>query len=472
MVVARAAMNAGMGPYTFNFLQHGVGIVLLLVVREPLKNMTLSLIAGDISTVEETRPAIAAGDAGGTEGTTTTGTTAFYDKWFCYQSFRSNPHAELLMLGMLCAVPNFIASSLNQLGLVTVEAGKSAFLTSMYVIFTPLIQFTCFSDKSTITTMTWVSAAISLVGSYLLAGGWDSTNLLDTLSIGELVIIAGAVFWAVGILMIDYSVERVDSIDLTCAMMCISTLFCMVLAVVLEPEGIAEVWSSVVFPLVTLRDYSVLLIVVTGTIEAVAYLLDTIGQINVSGSRAALLMSLDAVVAVVVAFVSLGEVLTWSEVVGCVLLLLSTCIATAAEEEEESGDSSLNSADRLVSLNNFPYDPIADKQGDDRHDVLPELPHFSAGASGHRGHDAFARRGGRPLLLAHFASPLHRCRTHSCDSRHHLTQTGSHHEGEEGGEDGAHSSSAVSIEMPSYHNYDSMASSASPLSQSLPHMCL
>ena len=41
--------------------------------------------------------------------------------------------------GSLCGIPLFLACNLQQLALVDTDAGKSGFLTAMYIIFVPLI---------------------------------------------------------------------------------------------------------------------------------------------------------------------------------------------------------------------------------------------------------------------------------------------------------------------------------------------
>ena len=56
------------------------------------------------------------------------------------RSFRmewANKH--LWFRGFLCAVPLFFAANLQQVGLVSTSAGKSAFLTAMYIVLVPVL---------------------------------------------------------------------------------------------------------------------------------------------------------------------------------------------------------------------------------------------------------------------------------------------------------------------------------------------
>ena len=45
--------------------------------------------------------------------------------------------------GILCGIPLFLACNLQQFALVDTDAGKSGFLTAMYIVFVPIIQFVC-----------------------------------------------------------------------------------------------------------------------------------------------------------------------------------------------------------------------------------------------------------------------------------------------------------------------------------------
>lgn len=308
-------MEAGIGPFTFNMLQHIMACVLLLLLRNPLKN------AMDMQQEEIRKPSPY---------------IAMIRK-HCYSRISSLPHFDLIVFGTCCAIPNFIGSNLNQLGLVTVEAGKSAFLTSLYVVFTPGIQFLIGGPGVSIGWYTWLAAGVSLLGSFFLAG-CSEMSLTEAISFGEIVTVIGAVFWAIGILMTDYSVDHTNCIDLTCVQMVVSTLFCTVLAMTIEPNGILDLLNSFHLPMSTLADYGWVVIVLTGSIEAIAFLLDTIGQMETLGSRAALLMGMDSLVTVCVAYLFLGETLTYPELFGCFLLLLSTVIATALEGEEEAAE--------------------------------------------------------------------------------------------------------------------------------------
>jgi drug/metabolite transporter (DMT)-like permease len=348
VVTSRAAMNNGVGPATFNSLQHIVASLSLILFRPLLKKLTANssappLISDQVGReLNENQILLEEDEAEEIEEEEEKRREPleiilYFERKY---PFLKNYSFELIFLSIACALLNFIASSFNQYGLVTVEAGKSAFLTSLYVGFTPMILYFLHGSSAQINSLTWISALVSLFGSYLLAG-CDSTNLLDSLSIGEIYTIIGALLWAFVILMTDYAVDRVDCIDLVCLELSISTLFCLLLTLYSEPYGILPLLR---FDQLLALDQTLitnwLLIIATGFIEAVAFLLDTIGQIHTSGSRAALLMGLDSLITVVFAFIFLNETLSFIETIGCVLLLSSTLLTTlsSSDEDEEEGE--------------------------------------------------------------------------------------------------------------------------------------
>ena len=88
-----------------------------------------------------------------------------------------------------------------------------------------------------------------------------------------------------------------------------------------------------------------------GIAEAMGFFFSTLGQMHVSATRTALLLSLEAVICACVAYLCLNECLTTTEIIGCVVMFsatLITAIPSAKTEEDESSTELLhiNSDDR------------------------------------------------------------------------------------------------------------------------------
>ena len=100
----------------------------------------------------------------------------------------------------------FIGTSLQQVAMLYTTAGKTAFITALYIILVPL-GAAALGKK--IYGENWMGAALALAGLYLL-----SIRGAVTLAAGEMMVLVSSFFWAAQILFIDRYAERVDVIEL------------------------------------------------------------------------------------------------------------------------------------------------------------------------------------------------------------------------------------------------------------------
>lgn len=94
----------------------------------------------------------------------------------------------------------YAGSTLQQIGIIYTTAGKAGFITGLYIVFVPIIGIFL---KHKIQKNSWIGVAFAVVGLYLL-----SVNENFSIGYGDLLEIAGAVFWAIHILVIDYFSKR------------------------------------------------------------------------------------------------------------------------------------------------------------------------------------------------------------------------------------------------------------------------
>ena len=110
--------------------------------------------------------------------------------------------------GMLCGVILFIASSLQQYGVLFTTIGKTGFITALYTIFVPILSIAL---GKKVHLRTWIAVAIGMTGLYLLSMYGESL----TISYGDRFIIACALGFAVQIMMIDHFSPLVDPVKLS-----------------------------------------------------------------------------------------------------------------------------------------------------------------------------------------------------------------------------------------------------------------
>ena len=220
---------------------------------------------------------------------------------------------RLWKAGLLCGIPLFFAVNLQQLGLVDVDPGKSAFLTAMYIVIVPIIGI--FRKKKP-SIMIPVSVVLAVVGLYFL-----SCVGVKSISTGDLLLLGCALMFAVQIVFVDKYAQCVDALRLNT----IQSLICMILSSLVmlftetpTMEGINACW----LPLIHVGVLSM----------GVSYSLQIIGQKNLEPSTASLIMSMESVFAVLFNWIITGTLLNTNEAIGCVLVFVAVILSQLPEK--------------------------------------------------------------------------------------------------------------------------------------------
>lgn len=215
---------------------------------------------------------------------------------------------RLWKAGILCGVPLFFACNLQQLGLVDTDAGKSAFLTAMYIVIVPLLGMFLKKKPS---KMIIVSVILAVAGLYCL-----SCVGVTSISTGDLLLLACAFMFAVQILCVDIFGIRVDPLRLNT----IQALVCAVLSGIVMIFTETPTWPTIVrcwLPLAYAGFLSM----------GVAYSLQILGQKDLPPSAASLIMSLESVFAVMCGCAILKEKPTEWETLGCILMFAAVVLS-------------------------------------------------------------------------------------------------------------------------------------------------
>ncbi|MDC9825624.1 DMT family transporter [Devosia sp. ZB163] len=115
----------------------------------------------------------------------------------------------------LIAVAFFLGVWLQQLGLTMTTVTNGGFLTSLYVLFVPILALVALRHSPH--PILWACAPMAVVGVYFLNGG-----RIDGLNAGDLLVIASAVAWAVQVLLIGI-VSRSTGLPITISVICFLT---------------------------------------------------------------------------------------------------------------------------------------------------------------------------------------------------------------------------------------------------------
>lgn len=214
----------------------------------------------------------------------------------------------LVLGGICCGFFLAVASNLQQLGLGETSPGKAGFITALYVVLVPV--FGIFLRKRA-SAQIWVSVAIAVAGLYLLCVKEDFS-----IEPSDFYVLLCAVVFAFHILCIDYFVQKVDGIRLSCVQFLVVTLLSGAGMLAFEQPEISGILACVP-QLLYVGVFS----------SGVAYTLQILAQKDSDPTVVTILLSLESVFSVLAGAVILGDRLAAREYVGCVLMFAAVLLA-------------------------------------------------------------------------------------------------------------------------------------------------
>jgi drug/metabolite transporter (DMT)-like permease len=203
--------------------------------------------------------------------------------------------------GAIAGLILFIAATLQQVGLVYTTAGKAGFITGLYVIIVPLLGLFLGHRPG---WGGWVGACLATGGLYLL-----SVTEAMTFAPGDLWELAGALFWAMHVLLLGWLSPQMNGVKLACAQYAVCALLSLIGAGVTEEIALDG-----------LRGASMAILYGGVLSVGVAYTLQVIAQRDAPPIHAAIILSLEAVFAAVAGWLVLDEVLSPRGLIGCILM--------------------------------------------------------------------------------------------------------------------------------------------------------
>ncbi len=219
---------------------------------------------------------------------------------------------QAMVPGLINGLFLFGGASLQQIGVEETTAGNAGFVTGLYIVLVPLVGL-AFGHRAS--RWLWVGVALALAGLYLLTVGEGLA-----VASGDWFVLAGTVFWTGHILALERFSRRCDPIRLAVAQFVVCAVLSGAVALASQPRAFAGMGDAVI-PLL----YGGL-----GSV-GVAYTLQVLGQRDAKASVAALLLSLEAVFAVIGGVVLLGEVLSVRSLFGCGLMLAGILLAQVGQ---------------------------------------------------------------------------------------------------------------------------------------------
>ena len=226
--------------------------------------------------------------------------------------------AKLWKTGFFCGTALFVAAGLQQVGLVYTSAGKAGFITAMYIVLVPILGLFL---KRKPPVSAWISVVVAVAGLYLLSCvGASEINLGDILMLG------GALGFAVQITLVDELAGDLDGLRLNCIQAFVCSVFSAVVMFLTETPTFSGIVSAAI-PIGYAGICSM----------GIAYSLQIIGQKHLEPTPASLIMSLESVFAALCGWLLLHERMSPAELCGCALVFCAVIISQLPEKKKTHG---------------------------------------------------------------------------------------------------------------------------------------
>jgi drug/metabolite transporter (DMT)-like permease len=196
----------------------------------------------------------------------------------------------------------FGAAGLQQLGLETTTAGNAGFITTLYTVLVPVLLVLFWRER--IHRLSWMAAGVAIIGSLLL-----STAGSFLMAKGDAFEMAGALFWALHVILVSKAVKHMDVLTFSAGQYIVagSLNLLVSLGVGLPTGGLVPGWWTVAY---------------IGLLStAGGYTLQAIGQKYAPPTDATILLSMEAVFAALTGFLFLEERMKLIQLLGCGLII-------------------------------------------------------------------------------------------------------------------------------------------------------
>ncbi len=219
--------------------------------------------------------------------------------------------------GIIPGIFLFAGTSMQQIGIMTTSAAKAGFITSLYLVLVPLIGL--FFGKK-INKWVWFGVILAMLGVFYL-----SVDMQLDIQRGDIYMVIGALFWAVQILALDHFSSRTDSLSLAFGEFLTTACLGLVVSLVFEGNSLftdSPAWGPLLY---------------SGIVAVgIGFTLQVFGQSKVESGLASLIMSLEAVFALLGGMLFLGERLTGREWFGSGLMLAAVVMVQLRGQQRKT----------------------------------------------------------------------------------------------------------------------------------------
>eukprot|EP00823_Brevimastigomonas_motovehiculus_P004858 TRINITY_DN331_c0_g1_i1.p1 TRINITY_DN331_c0_g1~~TRINITY_DN331_c0_g1_i1.p1 ORF type:complete len:614 (+),score=170.12 TRINITY_DN331_c0_g1_i1:222-2063(+) len=228
---------------------------------------------------------------------------------------------KLIAGGSLCGLFLATGTILQQWGLQTVSAGIAAFITGSYSVLVPIFRLIIFREVPRFVHV--ISIMFAVAGMFLLSITDDDS--ID-LSFGNLIVLLGAIAWALHVIACDFVVDHSDAFRLTCIQSAFTALAGLAGLLIGELGGLTSDHLTVEGATKGTVVWSILYLAILSSV--LAYALQFVAQRYSPPTHASILFALEAPFSAIFGFLILDERMSWKQGLGCGIIMLGALIAT------------------------------------------------------------------------------------------------------------------------------------------------
>jgi drug/metabolite transporter (DMT)-like permease len=224
------------------------------------------------------------------------------------EKFLQLNNKNIVVGGFVAGTVLFLGATFQQAGLVYTDAGKAGFITGFYIILVPILGL--FIKQQT-SFFTWIGAIVAIIGLYFLG-----VNEAFKINIGDVLVLIGAFFWAIQILVIGHYSKRIDPFQLAFSQFVVCAGFSLISAVITESiilQNILHAYLQILYAGI----FSV----------GIAFTIQVVAQREAHPANAAIIMSLEAVFAAIGGWLILNETISFRVMIGCSLMLIGMILS-------------------------------------------------------------------------------------------------------------------------------------------------
>ena len=238
----------------------------------------------------------------------------FFEKKHLKRELSKN-QSDFLKYSFLIGLFLFLGSALQQISLLYTDVANAAFFTIFYVPMVPIIVFFLFKDK--IHWSNWPSVILCILGGYLLTNFYDAT-----IRKGDALVVLGAIFWALHIIYVGKVIKNFN-LPILIGLIQTSTV------------SLLSVFGAILFEEINIdgifkQTYQILY---AGILSGgFAFVLQIYAQKNITPTPAAIIFSLEGVIATIAAWILLSQILNIDNIIGCIFIIVGVLISQIIPE--------------------------------------------------------------------------------------------------------------------------------------------